>query len=55
VLDEETEINILRENLNLLNSSLKDVKFMNTVCPLVSFHSTHSKCVLLFSPVFSCQ
>ncbi|KIM40374.1 hypothetical protein M413DRAFT_446562 [Hebeloma cylindrosporum] len=30
ILDERSEINILRENLSLLGSSLEDVKFMNT-------------------------
>lgn len=53
VLDERSEINILRENLSLLNSSLEDVKFMNTVRPLLSFHSIHSNIVLLFSSIFS--
>lgn len=42
ILDERSEINILRENLNLLNSSLEDVKFMNTVRPLLSFYPIHS-------------
>jgi len=53
VLDERSEINILRENLNLLGSSLEDVKFMNTVRPLLPFHFIHSKCVLLFLSIFS--
>ena len=52
VLDERSEINILRENLSLLGSSLEDVKFMNTVRPLFFFHSIHSKCVLLFLKYF---
>ena len=53
VLDERSEINILRENLNLLGSSLEDVKYMNTVRPLLSFHFIRSKCVPLFSSIFS--
>jgi len=56
VLDEKTEVNILRENLNLLSSALENVKFMNTVCPLLflSFYSLKRRASFpssIFSPI----
>jgi hypothetical protein len=54
VLDERSEINILRENLSLLGSSLEDVKFMNTVRSLCFFFILFTQNVCcFFSSIFS--